>query len=170
MRIAGVLHESLVDGPGIRTVLFTQGCIHVCPQCHSQSTWNIAGGEEKSTEDICREILSYENLDGLTISGGEPFMQSDGVLELIKQIRQAKPGLNIWLYTGYKIDELIEMASLIDSVRQILLEIDVLVDGRYVHQLRDLKLHFRGSKNQRILSKENYLPLLKQLDMASTKS
>lgn len=146
IRLAGIIPESFTDGVGIRLVIFTQGCNHHCKNCHNPSTWDFNGGKLVNIESILNLISQNPLLDGVTLSGGDPFYQVDACLELCKLIKD-KTNLNIWCYTGFTWESL-----LVDSDKSKLLNyIDVLVDGQYVESMRDLTLRFRGSSNQRII-------------------
>jgi anaerobic ribonucleoside-triphosphate reductase activating protein len=151
MRIAGVIPESIVDGPGIRYVVFTQGCPHRCPGCHNPKTHDPSGGYEIDPEELAANFLraAAENplLDGVTISGGEPLTQARGLLPLADAVRELK--LNLWLYTGYTIEELADRGD--ENETELLKRVDMLVDGRYEEGLRTLDGYFAGSLNQRII-------------------
>jgi anaerobic ribonucleoside-triphosphate reductase activating protein len=154
MRIAGIVPESITDGPGMRYVVFTQGCFHRCPGCHNPATHDPAGGYEISPGALAaaflREAAENPLLFGLTISGGEPFLQAREILPLARAAREI--GLNLWIYTGYTIEEI---ASSGDAGRKDLLKMaDALVDGRFDERLRTLEESFVGSKNQRIIGRE----------------
>ena len=150
MRIAGVMHESIVDGPGVRFVVFAQGCLHGCPGCHNPETWDPAGGEEWSARDLFKVIRKApDKVKGVTLSGGEPFLQAGEMADLASLIRQR--GLSIAVYTGYVYEDLLDMAEADPEVGRLLLAADLLVDGPYVSALRDIGLRFRGSANQRAI-------------------
>ena len=145
MRINKTLHDSIVDGPGLRYVVFTQGCPHRCPGCHNPHTHDPKGGVERPAEDIIQDMLRNPLLDGLTLSGGEPFAQAEDCAAIAKAARNA--GLNVWCYTGYTLEKLREMPE----AEVLLQEIDVLIDGPYIQEQRSLTLQWRGSENQRII-------------------
>jgi len=145
IRIAGIVPESIVDGPGFRYTVFTQGCFHDCPGCHNPATHDINGGREMSVERIVEEMGKNRLIDGLTLSGGEPFLQVEPCLELAKAAHAL--GLNVWAYSGYTFEEL--MADREKS--RLLAECDVLVDGPFILAQRTLERRFRGSKNQRVI-------------------
>lgn len=149
LRLAGVVDDSIVDGPGFRFVIFTQGCPHHCPGCHNPETHDFEGGYEKSCEEIMQIIASNPILKGVTFSGGEPFCQAEALCELADMIR-AK-GLNIMCYTGYTFEQLMAGAQNHPEWLALLERCDVLVDGRYEEDKRSLLLKFRGSSNQRLL-------------------
>lgn len=153
LRIAGIEEESIVDGPGIRLVVFTQGCSHKCKGCHNPKTHNYAGGYDMDINDIINMVKSNPLLDGITISGGEPFEQALYASQLAKKVKEL--GLNVITYTGYTFEEI--MSNLInnDGYRELLLETDILIDGRFEITQRDLTLPFRGSSNQRIIDVKN---------------
>ncbi len=146
MRILSVVEESVVDGPGIRTVIFTAGCPHRCKGCHNPSSWNPAGGEEVEVEELVQRI-KVSGWDGVTVSGGEPFLQSSALAELVMACKSL--GKNVWVYTGYTLEQLEAMHD--EAVQTVLDYADVLVDGRFEQSLRDMGLRFRGSSNQRII-------------------
>jgi anaerobic ribonucleoside-triphosphate reductase activating protein len=149
MRLSGITPESLVDGPGLRYVIFTQGCPHKCPHCHNPQSWGTDGGKEFSVRQIMRLIKQQKKTkQGVTFSGGEPFLQAPELAELALAIRQ-KMGLDVVTYTGYTYEELIEDNN--DGVKALLAASDILIDGKYIHKLRSIKLKFRGSSNQRVI-------------------
>ena len=145
MRIASAVSDSIVDGPGLRYTVFTQGCPHHCKGCHNPDTHDPTGGKEVSLEVLIAEMLKNPLLDGLTLSGGEPFCQPEPCAELARAAHGL--GLNVWSYSGFTFEQLMEKPE----VRPLLQETDVLVDGRFVLELRTLELRFRGSKNQRLI-------------------
>ena len=151
MRIAGIVQDSIVDGEGIRLTVFVQGCPHACPGCHNPETHDFNGGRDIDTAEIIAMMDANPLLDGVTLSGGEPFCQS----EECKIIADAahERGLNVWCYTGYTCDELMKFGDPYDIA--LLGSIDVLVDGRYMEEQRTLELPFRGSRNQRIIVLKN---------------
>lgn len=149
IRLAGVVKESIVDGPGFRFVVFTQGCPHHCEGCHNPQSHSFEGGTEHEPEEILREIDKNPLLAGVTFSGGEPFCQPGALCELAKGVKER--GLNLITYSGYTYEQLAVKAQESPAVRELLGYSDYLVDGRYVAEQRDLNLRFRGSRNQRII-------------------
>lgn len=149
IQIADIVNDSVVDGTGIRMTIFTQGCPHRCPGCHNPTTHPFEGGYTFSVDELFKRVCKNPLLDGITLSGGEPFVWAAPLAELARRVRAE--GLNVWCYTGYTLDELEETAATDEHVRALLNEIDVLVDGRFVLEERDLTLLFRGSRNQRII-------------------
>ena len=150
MRIAGVMHESVVDGPGVRFVVFAQGCVHRCPGCHNPETWDPAGGEEWSVRELFKIIRkSPDWVKGVTLSGGEPFLQAAQMADLARYVHQR--GMSIVTYTGYVYEDLLDMAETNEDIARLLAETDILVDGPYVEKLKDIGLRFRGSSNQRVI-------------------
>lgn len=147
MRIFGLVQESIVDGPGLRFVCFVQGCPHNCHGCHNPESHDPKGGREMSVEEVVSIMLSSPLASGLTLSGGEPFEQARECAELAKAAHSY--GLNVWCYTGYMFEYLQIHGN--QDQKALLGEIDVLVDGRYVEELRSLSLEWRGSGNQRII-------------------
>ena len=157
LKIAGTVQDSIVDGPGLRFVVFTQGCDRQCEGCHNPATWNPAGGTDKPVEEIINTMLENPLTDGLTISGGEPFLQAAECAALAKAARQAK--LNVWVYSGYTFEQLLLRIGNEPSVRELLLHTDVLVDGAFDLSKRTLSLKWRGSLNQRVLDVRKSLEL-----------
>lgn len=149
IRIAGIVRESIVDGPGIRFVIFCQGCPHHCQGCHNKVTHDFDGGYECETDKLLKAIDENPLLDGVTFSGGEPACQPEGFLTLAKAIK--KRNLHIMMYSGYTFEELQNLAEENEALYQLLEYVDILVDGRYEAIERDLTLSFRGSRNQRII-------------------
>lgn len=147
LRIAGVIDESIVDGPGIRFVIFTQGCPHHCPGCHNPQTHDFAGGQEVKISRLLADVQADPLIGGVTLSGGEPFCQPKPLAELARVLRLG--GKHIMTYTGYTWEQLLEMDD--PDVLALLRQCDVLVDGPFVQEQRDLSLRFRGSRNQRLL-------------------
>lgn len=147
MRIAGTVSESIVDGPGLRLTVFTQGCPHHCPGCHNPQTHDPAGGREESTAALLARYTADPLLDGLTISGGEPMEQAAECAALAEAVHAL--GGNVWVYTGWRYEALVQEA---DPARlRLLAAADVLVDGPYVEAERSLELRWRGSRNQRLI-------------------
>ncbi len=149
LRVAGVITESVVDGPGIRTVVFAQGCPRACKGCHNPETLDPAGGQVMEESAILSLIEKTKLVKGVTFSGGEPFMQAAAFARLGKKIREK--GLDIMTYTGYTWEELLEIGQEDPAVRKLLEITDYLVDGPFIESQKDLTLAFRGSANQRII-------------------
>lgn len=147
MRIADFVQDSIVDGPGLRFTLFTQGCPHHCEGCHNPSTHDPEGGKEVTAEKVIEIMLSNPLTDGLTLSGGEPFAQAGDCAVIAKAAREH--GLNVWAYSGWTFEELMNNPD--PEIRHLLELIDVLVDGRFVLAQRSLSLKWRGSGNQRVI-------------------
>ena len=147
IRIAGTVNDSIVDGPGLRFAVFTQGCPHHCPGCHNPETHDPLGGREEDTQTLIAKLKKNPLLSGLTLSGGEPLDQSGACLELAKAAHQN--GLNVWVYTGYTWEEIMNRGD--ESQLALLREVDVLVDGPFILAQRSLELDFCGSKNQRLI-------------------
>ena len=147
IRIAGTVNDSIVDGPGYRYTVFAQGCPHHCPGCHNPESHDFGGGRVVDTEVILRQVRENPILDGMTLSGGEPFCQPEACLELARAAHQLR--LNVWCYTGSTYEMLIREN---DPARMALLsEVDVLVDGPFILAQRSLELKFCGSRNQRLI-------------------
>jgi len=155
MKIAGLVQESIVDGPGFRYVVFTQGCRICCEGCHNPDTWDPDGGTEVPIDDIIKEMLSNPLTDGLTLSGGEPFEQAADCAGLAAVAREK--GLNVWTFTGNTFEELLEQAAGDMAVKKLLSLTDVLVDGRFILKQRTLSQKWCGSKNQRVLDTKKSL-------------
>lgn len=147
IQLAGVVNDSITDGPGIRLTVFVQGCPHHCPGCHNQQTWDFAGGQPTTTEELWQQIQQNPLLSGVTFSGGEPMAQAAALLPLAQRIKQA--GLELAIYTGYTFEQLLNLPD--PAVRQLLELADTLIDGPFILAQRNLELNFRGSENQRIL-------------------
>lgn len=148
IRIAGTVNDSIVDGNGLRYTIFVQGCPHHCKGCHNPQTHSFDGGKEVSTSDLFETITSNTLLDGVTFSGGEPFAQAKPLVELADLIKQ-NTNLNIVTYTGYTFEEIItsnnpDWIALLNST-------DILIDGKFIEDLKSYELRFRGSSNQRYI-------------------
>lgn len=149
MRLGGFSPESVVDGPGIRAVVFAQGCPHHCRGCHNPESWDFTGGYEMDTEQVAEMILENRHVRGVTFGGGEPFAQAQAFAELARRLRPA--GLGVVAYSGYTFEQLLEMTKIEPAVGELLEQVDILIDGSYREEERDLSLAFRGSRNQRII-------------------
>ena len=149
LRLAGVIRESIVDGPGFRFAIFCQGCPHHCPECHNPETWDFEGGKDTSFEKILEAIDKNPLLAGVTFSGGEPFCQAAAFSALADEIK--KRNLDIVTFTGYTYEELKVMAEKDPAVGELLEKTDLLIDGPFIKEEKDLTLQFRGSRNQRII-------------------
>ncbi len=145
MRFLKIVPGTSVDGPGLRTSIYFAGCSHHCPGCHNEQSWDFGGGEEITPEALLNEVL--QNDEHVTLSGGDPLQQPfDELLRLLKGMKAH--GLNVWCFTGYTFEELLESSQ----KRALLHYIDVLVDSPFILAQRDTTLRFRGSGNQRILN------------------
>lgn len=144
IRIAGIVAESFVDGEGIRYAIFMQGCLRRCKGCHNPATHDLNGGKVVDTAELIAEIKKNPLLTGITLTGGEPLLQIPPAVELAKAAKDF--GLDVWCYTGYVLENIPPEAE------ELLKFVDVLVDGEYIDELRDLDLRFRGSKNQRVIN------------------
>ncbi|MDR0918790.1 MAG: anaerobic ribonucleoside-triphosphate reductase activating protein [Oscillospiraceae bacterium] len=159
IKLAGVVDDSIVDGDGVRFTVFTQGCPHKCPDCHNPQTHDTNGGYWDTIENLFVRIASNPLLDGVTFSGGEPFLQADVLAVLAKQIHSL--GLNIITYTGYRFEELYKNASSNNHYMDLINESDFLIDGRFDRNKKSYKFNFVGSSNQRIIDcKKSQFPQL----------
>ncbi|MBR3764302.1 MAG: anaerobic ribonucleoside-triphosphate reductase activating protein [Clostridia bacterium] len=147
IRIFGTAMDSIVDGPGIRFAVFTQGCPHHCEGCHNPESHDFSGGREETTDALIAQMLENPLLDGLTLSGGDPLCQPDACAELARAAHAAH--MNVWCYTGWTWEALMQQAD--PAVLALLQEVDVLVDGPFVLAQRSLELTFCGSRNQRLI-------------------
>lgn len=147
IRLAADLQsDSIVDGLGIRTVIWTQGCSHNCPYCHNPGTHDFNGGELVELDDVIERLETLTGQDGVTFSGGDPMFQPKQCALLAKKVHEL--GMNVWAYTGFKFEELLSGSK---DIIDFLSNIDVLIDGKFEIDKRDLSLEFRGSSNQRII-------------------
>lgn len=150
IRLAAYLQsDSIVDGEGIRTVIWTQGCPHHCKGCHNPETHDFQGGALVDLKEIYQEIDKLEGQTGITFSGGDPFMQPKECSLIASYAKEL--GYNIWCYTGFTFEELLTMSKTKKEIMNFLKNIDVLVDGKFEEDKKDLTLKFRGSSNQRII-------------------
>jgi anaerobic ribonucleoside-triphosphate reductase activating protein len=140
-----VMHDTTVDGPGFRTSIYCAGCRHQCPGCQNLQSWAFGSGDDRTTDDLLKEVLSDPFAD-VTFTGGDPFYQAEGFAELAERIK-AKSDKTIWCYTGFRYEKLLHD----DAAQRLLKHIDVLVDGPFVQALREEGLLFRGSSNQRLI-------------------
>ena len=144
--LSGIVQDSIVDGPGIRTTVFSQGCPHHCPGCHNPETWEFGCGTEMEEETIVQIVRSNPLCRGVTFSGGEPFAQAEGFARLARLLKDR--GYEVASYSGYTFEQLLNGTP---DQRELLASIDVLIDGPFLIAERSLELTFRGSRNQRIL-------------------
>ena len=147
MRIANTVSDSIVDGPGLRFTVFTQGCPHHCPGCHNPETHDPAGGREVSVAELEEEMGKNPLIDGLTLSGGDPFCQAAECADLARLAHEK--GLNVWTYTGYTYERLLE--GDLPGALELLEQTDVLVDGPFLLAEKSYEALFRGSTNQRLI-------------------
>lgn len=158
MNISGYIKESIVDGEGMRAVIFFSGCSHDCPGCHSPQTHDKNSGDPFTLErqlEIIKEIKNNPLLSGVTLSGGDPFFSAYEVLGFVKLLRTEIPNIDIWVYSGFTYEQLTK--NKMNIVYKLLCECDVLVDGKFDINRRDTTLKFRGSSNQRIIDVQNSL-------------
>lgn len=149
VRLSGIAYESLVNGPGMRRVFFSQGCKHNCKGCFNPDTHDLNGGELKDVNEIIRDILQNPIIKGVTFSGGDPFEQAERFAYIARELKAVK-NLNIWCYTGYTIENLWENKEQRDDWVELLNSIDVLVDGKF-DETKNGEFRYRGSSNQRII-------------------
>ena len=169
VRLARDIQEnSIVDGEGLRAVVWAQGCKHNCPGCHNPQTHDMLGGFAIDTEEVKKQLSELKFVDGVTFSGGDPMFQAEAFSELAKYAKSI--GLNVWCYTGFEYEKLIKIASLDKFVKEFLQNIDVLVDGRFKIEERSLNLYFRGSKNQRIIDVKKSLMLNRVVEIEKYKA
>lgn len=149
IRLAGITNDSIVDGIGLRLTIFCQGCNKHphCKDCHNPQTWSENGGEEYNIDDIINIIKKNPLLDGITFSGGEPFDQPKPLITLAKKVHDLN--LTVWSFSGWTLDELLKTEN--KDIIELLHNIDVLVDGKFIPEEKDLSLSFRGSSNQSII-------------------
>lgn len=152
MKIAGFYEESMANGTGWRAVLFVSGCKHRCPGCHNRKAQDFRYGDPINYKEILKVIRNNPILRGLTLSGGEPMLFPVELLPLVHAVKSM--GLDIWCYTGYTLEELLKNGT--HAQRELLKNIDILVDGRFIEELKDPSLRFRGSANQRIIDMNHY--------------
>jgi len=148
VRVSGIIEESIVDGPGLRFVLFTQGCVHDCKGCHNPDTHGLEGGELMSAPEILR-IYRESGASGITISGGEPFLQGEGLSWIGREVH--KLGGDVITYTGYEYENLIELKTKNSSVRMLLQVTDLIIDGPFILEERTMERPFVGSANQKLI-------------------
>jgi anaerobic ribonucleoside-triphosphate reductase activating protein len=149
IRLAGIVRESIVDGPGVRFAIFCQGCPHNCPGCHNPETHDFEGGRNVRVERLLEEIAKDKLLKGVTFSGGEPTCQAAGFAALGEELK--KRGLTITLFSGYTYEQLMERAEKEPDLKRLLELTDLLIDGPFIEAKKDLTLKFRGSSNQRLI-------------------
>lgn len=155
IRIAGVVKESTVDGPGFRYVIFTQGCPHHCEGCHNPNTHDMNGGKLESITTLADDITKNPLLKGVTLSGGEPFMQAKKLVKLLSKLDLKR--YSVMTYTGFKYEYLLEHANPENGYLELLKLTDVLIDGKFMKDLKSSSAKFRGSTNQRAIDVKNSL-------------
>ena len=150
IRVLDIKYGTSVDGIGLRTSIYCAGCQNHCRGCHNPQSWDENGGEPTSVEVLFKNIVDADM--NVTFTGGDPMLHPEGFIELAQMIKN-DTDKNIWCYTGYKFEDL-----MLHPIRRKLVELcDVIVDGRYVESERDLSLHFRGSRNQRVIDVQKSL-------------
>ncbi len=147
IKLAGITSESVVDGVGLRYVIWAQGCRHRCKGCHSPHTWDFKGGQVKKISHILDEIEKNKLLQGVTFSGGDPFEQAEAFSYIARKVKNR--GLDVWCYTGYTLENILSNPDC--SWKELIGTVDVLVDGPYIEEKKDINLAFRGSGNQRVI-------------------
>jgi anaerobic ribonucleoside-triphosphate reductase activating protein len=155
VRLAGIAYESLVNGPGIRRVLFAQGCKHNCKGCFNPDTHSFNGGEVHNIDEIVDDIKRNPLLRGVTFSGGDPLEQADKFAQIAAKVKEA--GLSVWSYTGYTFEYILEHQHQRKGWSDLLKHIDVLVDGKFIEEKKSEFVKYRGSSNQRIIDVQGSL-------------
>lgn len=155
IRLAGIAENSLVNGKGLRKVFFSQGCSHHCEGCFNQHTWEFAGGRMFDMDELVQKVKDEPFLDGVTFSGGDPFQQADKFAYLAKKLHEAN--INIWAYTGYTFEELMKLAQTNPHIKQMINNVDVVVDGRFMKDKMSENLKYCGSSNQRVIDVKSSL-------------
>jgi anaerobic ribonucleoside-triphosphate reductase activating protein len=153
VRLAGIVNESITDGPGLRIVLFFQGCEHHCPGCHNPQTWDFRGGSEYKVDELLLQLPDTPLIKGVTLSGGDPFYQPRAAARIARDFRDR--GKDVWAYTGFIWEELLKIHDA--AMLELLHYCDVLVDGPFVRTQRCLNLPYRGSANQRLVAVQESL-------------
>ena len=162
IRLACDLQEdSIVDGIGIRTVIWTQGCSHNCPSCHNPKTHDFSGGELVELDDVIERLENLVGQDGVTFSGGDPMFQPKQCSILAKKVHEL--GMNVWAYTGFTYEELLNNGS--KDILDFLNNIDVLIDGKFDLSKKSMDIRFRGSTNQRVIDVKNSLKYNKVVEI-----
>lgn len=146
-RCAGIVQNSIVDGLGMRQAVFFQGCAHLCEGCHNQHTWHFSGGYDEDTDNVIKSYKEDVLLSGVTLTGGDPLYQPLAATDIAKRVKEL--GGNVWCYTGFVYEDLLKIKD--KDINELLLFVDILVDGPFIKELKNETLAFRGSENQRIL-------------------
>lgn len=150
IRVLDIKYGTSVDGIGLRTSIYCAGCQNHCPGCHNPQSWDENGGEPIKIDELFKHIVDADM--NVTFTGGDPMLHPEGFIELAQMIKN-HTNKNIWCYTGYNFEDLLQ-----HPIRRKLVELcDVIVDGRFVESERDLSLHFRGSRNQRVIDVQKSL-------------
>lgn len=145
IRVLDIAYETMADGPGLRTSIYCAGCGHHCPGCHNPQSWDFAGGQEMSVQELL-DIIKDDEFANVTFSGGDPLFQVEAFTELARRVKE-ETNKTIWCYTGYTYEQVLES----EKLSQILPYLDALVEGPFIQELRTTEIPFRGSKNQRII-------------------
>ena len=160
--LSGIVSDSIVDGPGIRTTIFSQGCPHHCKGCHNPETWAFGCGTRMPVEAIVDIVRSNPLCRGVTFSGGEPFAQPEGFAKLARLLKEK--GYEVASYSGFTFEELLEGT---EGQKMLLESIDILIDGPFLLAQKSLEIAFRGSRNQRILDVKKSLAAGKAVETTS---
>ena len=155
IKLAGLVGDSIVDGPGLRFTIFVQGCPHHCEGCHNPESHDFDGGRWADTDKIIEKIKANEIIRGVTFSGGEPFCQSEALADMAEKLKN--DGYHLMAYTGYTFEQLLKMSETDENVKRLLACLDNIIDGRFVLALRSLELKYKGSSNQRTLDVQESL-------------
>ncbi|MBC8016378.1 MAG: anaerobic ribonucleoside-triphosphate reductase activating protein [Sporomusaceae bacterium] len=140
-----IVTDSVVDGRGLRTVIWCQGCHHNCPGCHNPDTHDFTAGFERDIDELVQQILAVKMQSGVTFSGGDPMLQAASCAQIARQLKEK--GINIWCYTGFTFEELLNRPDCLEFLQYV----DVLIDGKFELALKSYELLFKGSANQRII-------------------
>ena len=149
IRLSGIAYESLVNGPGMRRVFFSQGCKHACVGCFNEDTHDFSGGEDRDMDELIEDVLDNPMIKGVTFSGGDPFERSEEFAYMAEAFK--KSGLNVWSYTGYTFEYILEHINERLGFKKLLDNLDVLVDGKFEEDKTQDGLKYRGSTNQRVI-------------------
>lgn len=149
IKLSGLVADSIVDGPGFRFTIFTQGCPHHCPGCHNPQTHDFEGGRYADCDKIIEKIQQNKLIKGVTFSGGEPFCQPEPCSYMANKLKPL--GYHLMCYTGYTFEQLLEMSQKDENIKKFLSLLNIIIDGRFILEQRSLELRFKGSKNQRTI-------------------